>query len=113
MPKEKLGSWVNLCVDDKNRIIASDQFGGLYRFPAPKAGKKLDESTIEKIPADIRAANGLLWAFDALYVAVNDYEKERWKAAFTNLPIRMGTTNWTRLKSSGACKPGVTTAYMP
>ncbi len=76
VPKEKLGSWVNLCVDDKNRIIASDQFGGLYRFPAPKKGKNLDQSKIEKIPADIRAANGLLWAFDALYVAVNDYERK-------------------------------------
>jgi putative heme-binding domain-containing protein len=76
VPKEKLGSWVNLCVDDKNRIIASDQFGGLYRFPAPKEGKNLDESTIEKVPADIRAANGLLWAFGALYVAVNDYERK-------------------------------------
>ena len=76
VPKEKLGSWVNLCVDDKNRIIASDQFGGLYRFPAPETGKNLDQSKIEKIPADIRAANGLLWAFDALYVAVNDYEKK-------------------------------------
>ena len=76
VPKEKFGSWVNLCVDDKNRIIASDQFGGLYRFSAPKEGKNLDESSIEKIPAEIRAANGLLWAFDALYVAVNDYEKK-------------------------------------
>jgi len=76
VPKGKLGSWVNLCVDDKNRIIASDQFGGLYRFPVPKEGKNLDESTIEKVPADIRAANGLLWAFGALYVAVNDYERK-------------------------------------
>jgi putative heme-binding domain-containing protein len=76
VPKEKLGSWVNLCLDDKNRIIASDQFGGLYRFPVPKEGKNLDESTIEKVPADIRAVNGLLWAFGALYVAVNDYERK-------------------------------------
>ena len=71
VPKEKFGSWVNLCLDDKNRIVASDQFGGLYRFPAPEKGKKLDESKIEKVPAKIRAANGLLWAFGALYVAVN------------------------------------------
>ena len=75
MPKEKLGSWVNLCVDNKNRIIASDQFGGLYRFKAPEKGKALKASDIEKNPK-IRAANGLLWAFDSLYVAVNDYEKK-------------------------------------
>jgi putative heme-binding domain-containing protein len=76
VPKEKLGSWVNLCLDGKNRIIASDQFGGLYRFKAPPKGETLKESEIEKIPANIRAANGLLWAFDSLYVAVNDYEKK-------------------------------------
>ena len=76
VPKERLGSWVNLCLDDKNRIIASDQFGGLYRFPAPAKGKTLKESDIEKVPAKIRAANGLLWAFNSLYVAVNDYEKK-------------------------------------
>ena len=76
VPKERLGSWVNLCLDDKNRIIASDQFGGLYRFEVPAKGKTLKESDVEKVPAIIRAANGLLWAFDSLYVAVNDYEKK-------------------------------------
>ena len=43
VPKEELGSWVNLCVDNKNRIIASDQFGGLYRFEVPAKGKTLKE----------------------------------------------------------------------
>ena len=76
VPKERLGSWVNLCLDGKNRIIASDQFGGLYRFKAPAKGKTLKESDIEKVPAKIRAANGLLWAFNSLYVAVNDYERK-------------------------------------
>lgn len=76
VPKDRMGSWVNLCLDDKNRIIASDQFGGLYRFKAPAKGKLLEEKQIEKVPADIRAVNGLLWAFDSLYVAVNDYEKK-------------------------------------
>ena len=51
VPKDKLGSWVNLCLDNKNRIIASDQFGGLYRFKVPAKGKTLKESDIEKVPA--------------------------------------------------------------
>ena len=89
VPKEKFGSWVNLCVDDKSRIIASDQFGGLYRFPAPEEGKNLDESKIEKVPAKIRAANGLLWAFDSLYVAVNDYEKKMESGIY-----RLTDSNW-------------------
>ena len=49
------GSWVNLCLDDKGRIIASDQYGGLYRFPPPPPGQPLDPATIEKVPAEIRA----------------------------------------------------------
>jgi putative heme-binding domain-containing protein len=76
VPGRSQGSWVNLCADPKGRIIASDQYGGLYRFQPPAPGRPLDPSTIEKMPVDIRAANGLLWAFGALYVGVNDYEKK-------------------------------------
>lgn len=76
VPAETQGSWVNLCVDPKGRVIASDQYGGLYRFQPPAPGQPLDPATIEKMPAQIRAANGLLWAFDALYVGVNDYERK-------------------------------------
>src|SRR5687768_18306502 len=53
------GSWVNLCVDPKGRIIASDQFGGLYRFSVPSPGEPLDPSKVEKVPAEIRAVNGI------------------------------------------------------
>ena len=74
VPQETQGSWVNMCIDAKGRLIASDQFGGLFRFPAPKPGEVLDPDDIEKVPAEIIAGNGLLWAFDALYVGVNNYE---------------------------------------
>jgi putative heme-binding domain-containing protein len=71
IPIAEQGSWVNLCLDNKGRIIASDQYGGLYRFAAPAPGQPLDPASIENVPAEIRAVNGMLWAFDALYVAVN------------------------------------------
>lgn len=74
VPAETEGSWVNLCLDGKGRMIASDQYGGLYRFEIPAPGQSLSASAIQKVPADIRAANGLLWFQDALYVMVNDYE---------------------------------------
>lgn len=74
VPGDTQGSWVNLALDGKNRLIASDQFGGLYRFPVPAPGKTLNAAAIEKVPANIRAVNGMLWAFDSLYVGVNDYE---------------------------------------
>ncbi|WP_395749604.1 family 16 glycoside hydrolase [Prosthecobacter sp.] len=70
------GSWVNLCTDDKCRIYASDQYGGLYRFNMPAPGQTLKPGDVQKVPADIRAVNGMLFAFGALYVGVNDYEKK-------------------------------------
>ena len=69
------GSWVNLCADDKGRIYASDQYGGLYRFNAPAPGQPLKAADVQKVPAEIRAVNGMKFAFGALYVGVNDYEK--------------------------------------
>jgi putative heme-binding domain-containing protein len=70
VPKFEQGSWVNLCVDPKGRLITCDQNGGLYRITPPAVGKKGDIK-LEKIPADIGEAQGLLWAFDSLYVVVN------------------------------------------
>ena len=76
VPGESLGSWVALCADDKGRIYASDQYGDLYRFPAPAAGQILKAADVKKMPVSIRAINGMVWAFGALYAGVNDYEKK-------------------------------------
>lgn len=76
VPGGEQGSWVNLCIDDKGRMLASDQYGGLYRFSPPAPGQPLDPNRVEKVPVDIRAVNGMLWAFGALYVGVNDYERK-------------------------------------
>ncbi|MBX9581421.1 MAG: c-type cytochrome, partial [Gemmataceae bacterium] len=70
VPKDQQGSWVCLCVDPKGRLIASDQYGGLYRVtPAPVG--TTGETKVEKLSTPIGGAQGLLWAFDALYVVVN------------------------------------------
>jgi len=76
VPGQEQGSWVNLCTDNKGRILVSDQYGGLYRIDPPPAGKPVDSADVIKVPADIRAVNGMVWAFDALYVGVNDYERK-------------------------------------
>ncbi|WP_395731350.1 family 16 glycoside hydrolase [Prosthecobacter sp.] len=76
VPGGEEGSWVNLCTDDKGRIYASDQYGGLYRFKMPAPGQTLSPADVQKVPAEIRAVNGMLFAFGALYVGVNDYEKK-------------------------------------
>ena len=76
VPGGEQGSWVNMCLDDKGRLLTSDQYGGLFRFTAPPLGIPLDPKNIEKLPVEIRAVNGMLWAFGALYVGVNDYENK-------------------------------------
>ncbi len=76
VPGQDQGSWVNLCVDPKGRLIVSDQFGSLYRIELPKDGRPITQSDVVKVPADIRAVNGMLWVDDALFVGVNDYESK-------------------------------------
>ena len=76
VPGVEQGSWVNLCNDDKGRIYASDQYGVLYRFAPPAPGQTLKPADVQKVPVDIRAVNGMLFAFGSLYVGVNDYENK-------------------------------------
>ena len=55
VPRDTQGSWVAMCLDDKNRLIVSDQYGGLYRFPVPELGKPLNSEDIEQITYAIDA----------------------------------------------------------
>lgn len=71
VPKAEQGSWVGLTVDDRGRLIATDQYGGLYRLTPPPAGSK-ETTKVEKLDAEIAGAHGLLYAFDSLYVLVNE-----------------------------------------
>jgi len=71
VPKDEQGSWVNLTADPKGRLIVSDQYGGLYRVTPPALNGDPADIKIEKINVDLGEAQGLLWAFDSLYVSVN------------------------------------------
>ncbi|MEI6232245.1 MAG: c-type cytochrome [Planctomycetota bacterium] len=77
VPKETEGSWVSMCVDPKGRLITCDQYGSLYRVTPPALGGKSTETKVEKMPAEIDSAQGLLWAFDSLYVCVNKGGKNK------------------------------------
>jgi putative heme-binding domain-containing protein len=71
VPKEELGSWVSITSDPQGRLICSDQQDkGLVRI-TPAALDGSTETVVERIPAAITGAQGLLWAFDALYVVCN------------------------------------------
>ena len=71
VPKNELGSWVSMAVDNKGRLIVSDQEGkGLCRVTPPAVGSD-GETKVEHLDAKISSAQGLLYAFDSLYVSVN------------------------------------------
>ncbi|WP_157637871.1 c-type cytochrome [Flexithrix dorotheae] len=80
--ENEMGSWVSMTFDDKGRLITSDQYGTLYRMEIPEIGAKDLKPTIEKLKIQTETpvadsviqmgyAQGLLWAFNSLYVMVN------------------------------------------
>ena len=87
VPKQSQGSWVNMTVDPKGRLIVSDQYGKLYRVSLPAIGRSGAEVGVEAIDVPIGEAQGLLWAFDSLYVVVNRgrrYESGLYRVVDTN-----------------------------
>jgi putative heme-binding domain-containing protein len=80
------GSWVSMTFDDKGRMIASDQYGSLYRLTLPPIGDsskpKVEKMVVGEIkPGDtsnligMGHSQGLLYAFNSLYVMVNNDEE--------------------------------------
>jgi putative heme-binding domain-containing protein len=80
------GSWVSMTFDDKGRLLASDQYGSIYRMQVPAIGDTSTKLKIEKLTIPDQAgtstdtskkkvsigyAHGLLWAFNSLYVMIN------------------------------------------
>jgi putative heme-binding domain-containing protein len=72
VPKDLLGSWVCLTVDDKGRLLASDQDkAGICRItPSPLASEA--PTTVERLRMEISSAQGMLHAFGSLYLSIND-----------------------------------------
>jgi len=71
VPKATQGSWVSLTPDPKGRLIACDQYGAIYRLTVPPVGKE-GEVQVEPLQTTVGGAHGLLYAFDSLYVMVNE-----------------------------------------
>ena len=71
VPRDELGSWVSLTTDPQGRLYACDQQEkGLVRItPATLDGST--QTVVEKVPAELSGAQGLLWAFDSLYAVCN------------------------------------------
>lgn len=93
--EDKKGSWVSMTFDDKGRMITSDQFGGLFRVELPPMGSDstvkpkieaiefptegtpLADTTKKKVGMGF--AQGLLWAYNSLYVMVNHNPNDEFK----------------------------------
>ncbi|MGK6350037.1 c-type cytochrome [Parapedobacter sp. DT-150] len=89
--ENKQGSWVAMTFDDKGRMIVSDQYGSLYRLELSEIGTDTlttkpqpltlpgdewkDDTTQTKL--GMGYAQGLLWAFNSLYVMVNHGGNEK------------------------------------
>ncbi len=80
------GSWVAMTFDDKGRMITSDQYGFLYRLELPPVGsdstvkpkvEKLSVGNVADTVVGMGYAQGLLYAFNSLYVMVNHNPNER------------------------------------
>ncbi len=74
VPSQEQGSWVSLTPDPKGRLITSDQYGKLYRVTP---GATEAETRVEPLEIEVGMAQGLLYAFDSLYVMVNGTKPER------------------------------------
>ncbi len=73
VPGADEGSWVNLTVDGKGRLITSDQNGSLYRVEILD-GKADQKVKVTPIKAEtLGAAQGLLAVDNSLYVMINAY----------------------------------------
>ncbi|MCD6049990.1 MAG: Cytochrome c, partial [Verrucomicrobia bacterium] len=103
VPKDEQGSWVSMTVDPKGRLIVCDQYGGLYRVTLP-AVTSTNGLKIDKINVDIGEAQGLLWAFDSLYVVVNrggKYASGVYRVRDTNGDDTLDTLETLRLLEGG------------
>lgn len=71
VPKEQ-GSWVSIATDPKGRIYACDQGGaGLYRLTLKQGQVANVEKVSQGALSGVSGAQGLLWAYDSLWVHRN------------------------------------------
>lgn len=62
------GSWVALCSRPDGTLYATDERDGLFRIAPPPIDDPGAPCRVERVAIDLNGAQGLLWAFDSLYI---------------------------------------------
>lgn len=70
----EMGSWVSMTTTPDG-LVASDQYGKLYRIRPGVTGTK-GKTTVEALDVELGNAQGLLWAFDSLYVMAHPKDNQ-------------------------------------
>ena len=69
VPQSTQGSWVAMTVDPQGRLVAGGRDeAGIFRITPPPLDGKPEDTKVEKLAIDLASPNGLLYAFDSLYV---------------------------------------------
>jgi putative heme-binding domain-containing protein len=66
-----------MTIDDRGRLLASDQYGGIYRIVPSRLGESANLTQVKKLPVEIGAAQGMAFTNGSLYVMVNGQIGER------------------------------------
>jgi len=67
VPRHEQGSWVSLCALPDGALLASDQYGAIYRVEPSALGDGEQGTRVRRLPIEVGQAQGMCWAFDALY----------------------------------------------
>ena len=74
---EKEGSWVALCAGPGNTLYAADQYGKIYELTPPPLDDFETPLKVRALDYEVGGAQGMCYAFDALYVMVTGRGLER------------------------------------
>lgn len=102
VPRSEEGSWVALTVDPKGNLYAADQHGAIYHVtPAPLGSS--EPARVERLATQIGGSHGLLYAFDSLYVMVNEQSGKQglWRLRDTNGDGRFDEEKFLRKMDGG------------
>jgi putative heme-binding domain-containing protein len=71
VPLKEQGSWVSMTVDNKGRLVVSDEKDkGLYQIEINETPAEINLN-VSKLPVNMSGVQGMLLAFDGLYVQKN------------------------------------------